>query len=76
MKPKQKAVELIESFRVYRKDNGIEVPRMGYMAAQECALISVNEILKMDAIWDDTTDGRQGTGSEEYWKKVKKELEI
>lgn len=87
MNPNQEARKLIESFRVYRNDNGIEVPRMDSFKAAECALICVNKIIESEESsrifkgYDDPfepkdVDSRGKVRQKSYWKEVKKEIEL
>ena len=74
MTPKEKAKELIDKFNnhtvkelVYLK-NGKVIE--GKTEAKECALIAVNEILKIE--WDEF----EMSGDEVmYWQEVKQEIE-
>lgn len=74
MTPKEKAIELIDKFNnhtvkelVYLK-NGKVIE--GKTEAKECALIAVNEILKIE--WDEF----EMSGDEVmYWQEVKQEIE-
>lgn len=74
MTPKEKAIELIDKFNnhtvkelVYLK-NGKVIE--GKTEAKECALIAVDEILKIE--WDEF----EMSGNEVmYWQEVKQEIQ-
>ena len=60
MTPKEKALDLVHKFCVENKY---------YERAQQCALISVGEILKV--IEDNCLEYE-----DDYWEEVKKEIEL
>ena len=43
--------------------------------AKKCALIAVEEILKLPIFWDDTKNNIDESGTIEFWQQVKKEIE-
>jgi hypothetical protein len=71
MTPKEKADYLVMKFKSSESQDGYNDVR-DIHAAIRCALIAVDEI--RDAIDWDYYEGRMET-EENYWKKVKQELE-
>jgi hypothetical protein len=65
MTPKEKAIELYEKF--YYKIPTLLDDKTLDCLAQECALIAVDEILKL--CWNGNLK------AQEYWQEVKKEIE-
>ena len=61
MTPKEKAKELVDKFTVV----GLQQRAEGY----QCALIAVDEILKVVLIYNDTQ------AEVTYWQEVKQEIE-
>jgi len=41
---------------------------------KQCALITVNEILKLPVFWDGTAEGKFTEGNDNYWQTVKQEI--
>ena len=72
MKPKEKAIELIDKYNnsimSFLSDN------MKYQNAIKCALIAVDEIIKTDMLIDEDTFVETPSYLQ-YWKEVKQELE-
>ena len=66
MTPKEKALELYHKFF---KEIPAHIDIDDRMIAKECALIAVDEILKVVSIYNDTQ------AEVTYWQEVKKELE-
>ena len=73
MTPKEKSKDLINSFYYALPNNGSETglnsTTIRYKEAIQCALICVDEILKFI-----NTDAFSYT-NQEYWQKVKQEIE-
>jgi hypothetical protein len=68
MTPKEKAEELVGKYVSFAK--GKILFQLTMESAKQCALIAVNEILKID--WDEF----EMSGDEVmYWEEVKKEIE-
>ena len=66
MTPKEKAKELVDKFI---QTNG------NAFFAKECALVAVDEIIRLD-IFDCNDDWSNQEGdTKEYWKEVKQEIE-
>ena len=61
--PKQKAEELVEKF------SDLEDGEMYIGKAKQCALITVNEIIKIKLLWF-----QKDTEHLDFWKEVKEEL--
>ena len=72
MTPKEKAEELFNKMLV----KAYEVDCLGgeYMVAKRCALIAVDEILKV-ALPSSDFDGDINENTIEYWQEVKQEIE-
>ena len=70
MKPKDKAIELVDRmFDVDLKDEEQQTS-MKYSHAKQCALIAVDEIINLyDA------EEKMGEAFIEYWQEVKQEIE-
>ena len=63
MTPKEKAAEMIESFMNIKQQELGDHSIIHYRTAKQCALISVNELLKqVDEL------------SNDYWQEVKQEI--
>jgi len=60
MTPKEKARELVDSFKPYSDWNGFDL-QIELLNAKQCALIAVDEILNI--------------GEVPYWQEVKQEIE-
>ena len=71
MKPKEKAKELVENFRMYLRANlmdDIEADEDG----KQCALICVDELEKLaESVWEKLYDYH----TSKYWQEVKQEIE-
>jgi hypothetical protein len=67
MTPKEKAQELTDKYRMFTEFSSI-------VAAKQCALIAVDEILEeFDHLaWDNET---YGNTKMKYWQEVKQEIE-
>ena len=61
--PKEKAKELVEKF------SDLEDGEMYIGKAKQCALITVNEIIKIKLLWF-----QEDTKELDYWQEVKEEL--
>ena len=72
MKPKEKAIQLVDNFRLNVED--YEGSGLNLFKAKQCALIAVNELISSHNKWDDYAQ----TNSEEYyyWQEVKQEIEL
>jgi len=70
MTPKEKAKELLEKMNVihYLKGNGLPVS-MHKSQVKKCALIAVDEILKVASFYNDSQ------AEVTYWQEVKQEIE-
>ena len=66
MTPKEKAEELVERFRMNVLD--WEGCSINEHKAKQCALIAVDEILKVASFYNDTQ------GEVTYWTEVKQEI--
>ena len=76
MTPKQKAEELVNKYKPYVYPyvgssymTGDEYPEQISRYAKACALIAVDEILKVASFYNDTQ------AEVTYWQEVKKEIE-
>jgi len=70
MTPKEKAIQLVDNFRLNVLD--YEGSGMNEYKAKQCALIAVNEILNLmikEFKWD-----VKHNGNIEYWQEVKQEI--
>ena len=69
MKPKEKAIELMDAMLGY----GDEYHHCTQYVAKKCALIAVDELISSHNKWDDYAQ----TNTEEYyfWQEVKQEIE-
>jgi len=65
MTPKEKALQLVEKFKLYADWNGFEENR-ALANAKQCAIIAVEEILNAHLFDLD---------EKEYWQQVKTEIE-
>ena len=70
MTPKEKAEELIDKFR--NEITSFLGDNMKKINAKKCALVAVDELIKIHYLLTDTHDT---SPSINYWKEVKKELE-
>ena len=68
MTPKEKANQLVDNYWLMDKIN----PSLSKEQAKQCALIAVNELIKIHYLLTITHDT---SPSINYWKEVKKELE-
>ena len=73
MTPQEKAIELVNKYN----NNDHLYYSITIEQAKQCALIAVDEILKvMNDIWLDSFKGGESDNKfYNYWKKVKKEIE-
>lgn len=77
MTPKEKAVELINKFlKLTSKDKQLETAGLGAITlAKQCALVAVDEIIKLD-VFDCNDEWSDEDGdTREYWREVKQEIE-
>ena len=65
MTPKEKALDLVHKFAIENKY---------YERAQQCALICINEMIRI-TLWGGDIDGEIEDDSKEYYIKVKQEIE-
>jgi hypothetical protein len=76
MTPKEKAEELVSRYKreilrgKYRID-GFVIEEL----AEECALIAVDEIIKLDVFDCNDEWSYEDCDTREYWKQVKQEIE-
>lgn len=83
MKPKEKAIELVEKFKKYAHSNPSNESELFYRIlkenAKECALICVDEILQSKPTFlnskNDVVYFLGNTETELFYRKVKKEIE-
>jgi hypothetical protein len=68
MTPKEKANQLVDNYWLMDKIN----PSLSKEQAKQCALIAVDELIKIHYLLTTTHDT---SPSINYWKDVKKELE-
>jgi hypothetical protein len=68
MTPKEKANQLVDNYWLMDKIN----PSLSKEQAKQCALIAVDELIKIHYLLTSTHDT---SPSINYWKDVKKELE-
>ena len=68
MTPKEKANQLVDNYWLMDKIN----PSLSKEQAKQCALIAVDELIKIHYLLTTTHDT---SPSINYWKEVKKELE-
>ena len=71
MTAKNKAEELVKK---YFRDSDLLVEDLTWIQAKECALIAVDELIRI-APWGSDIDGEIEDDSKEYYIKVKKEIE-
>lgn len=71
MTPKEKARELVDSFKPYSDWNGFDLQRE-LLNAKQCALIAVDEIIKSTPC---KFDGYYYEQNFKYWQEVKQEIE-
>ena len=76
MTPKEKAKELICKFEILESPcfngNIVELEQIGYNTGKKCALVAVDELIKIHYLLTTTHDT---SPSINYWKEVKQELE-
>jgi len=65
MKPKEKAIELVEKFENLQSNKMSDYSRIEYPTAKQCALLAAVEVLG----W---MGADRGT---EFWQEVKREIE-
>jgi hypothetical protein len=68
MTPKEKANQLVDNYWLMDKIN----PSLSKEQAKQCALIAVDELIKIHYLLTTTHDT---SPSINYWKEVKKEIE-
>ena len=75
--PKEKAQELVDKFynEVPKLGVIIERDRKAYNSSKQCALIAVDEILKIVPSIYLTEDEEVHSGHYQYWQQVKTEIE-
>jgi hypothetical protein len=73
LSPKEKAIELVEMFMNIRKQKLADYSIIYYPTAKQCALIAVNEIMKL--IEKSYYDENIIKGAKLYWQEVKQEIE-
>ena len=77
MKPADKAKELFD--KMYNVKDGLHKYPMCYDTAKQCALIAVDEILKINKLADDHLNYKDyfniQNGFKSYWQEVKNEIE-
>jgi hypothetical protein len=66
MKPKEKAIELVEKFENLQSNKMSDYSRIEYPTAKQCALIAVNLVLS-------TLDSEDYI-SRAYWRSIKVEI--
>ena len=71
MTAKNKAEELVKK---YFRDSDLLVEDLTWIQAKECALIAVEEIIRI-APWGSDIDGEIEDDSKEYYIEVKHEIE-
>ena len=84
MKAKEKAEQLVNSFYYALPNNGsstgLNSTTARYKEATVCALIAVDEILKINKLADENLNYKEYfndcTDFKSYWQEVKQELEI
>ena len=64
MNAKEKAIELVDNFRLKVLDYNVN--QLNTFKALQCALIAVDEIIKVST---------NSQNSENYWRQVKQEIE-
>jgi hypothetical protein len=69
MKPKEKAIELVNKFYI---EGDMLKESHSYRLAKKCALIAVDEIMQALSVID---YGMQYLAEIDYWEEVKKEIE-
>lgn len=67
MTPKEKAEELVEAFMSTKQTKLSDYSRIYQPTAKQCALIAVDEIIKL--CWNGNKIAN------DYWQEVKKEIE-
>jgi hypothetical protein len=74
MTPKEKAIELVDTYRIMLMNSDTECGEeiLCTVIAKYCALIAVDEILKQ--CWDYRDIDLQA--SYDYWKEVKQEIQL
>ena len=72
MTPKEKALELIDKFQELNRSKISDYSRIEFPTAKQCALISVDEILKSNPT---VIDCDKTELNYKYWTEVKKEID-
>jgi hypothetical protein len=68
----KKAKQLVELFWTEVEDNNYATRKMSLIQAKQCALITVDEIIKTNPYeWD----GEDMNSTIDYWEEVKQEIE-
>jgi len=78
MTPKEKAIDLINSYRIILMNEDTECGNeiLCTLIAKRCALIAVDEILNSNPSYDDYGgDGWKIIDNTEYWQEVKQKIE-
>ena len=73
MTPKEKAKELVDKFYLERSRDDLPLT-MYWTSAIGCAIIAVDEIIRVTP-WGGDIDNEIEDGSKEFYMKVKKEIE-
>jgi len=80
MKPKEKALNIIELFWTEAKDYTLKEPSMSKEQAIQCALIAVDEILEINKLANENLNYKEYfndcTDFKSYWQEVKQEIEL
>lgn len=77
MTPKEKAIELVESFMNIKQQKLADYSIIYHPTAKQCALIAVNEIIQSGPSYpyDIQFDSMPHFRSLKYWNEVKQEIE-
>ena len=79
MKPKDKAISLVDSYRIILMNEDTECGEeiLCTVIAKQCALIAVDEILNSNPCCEDSDRGGnfQWASNEYYWQEVKQEIQ-
>jgi ATP-dependent protease HslVU (ClpYQ) ATPase subunit len=68
MKAKEEAIELVDKYK-YRIVRGVEIEQMSISLAKQCALICVDEIIKLGFKYEYSLHRL-----DDYYEKVKREI--
>jgi hypothetical protein len=75
MTPKEKAEELISSYRFALSIPNAPLGEHKDSIAKQCALIAVDELIKSHYLLTTTHDIKPSMRCKSYWQKVKEEIE-